>query len=392
MGKDIIIVDNFLQGFSGHFFEYDNSIAKELKKRNINTFIFCNEKANFNNKEAFEFSPYFKKKSIKFGKNDGRLISLINKFIDSFFFFRDLLELKGHINSQKSSTIFVPNVILSNLFPIILFVFIGKFTDKRVILFFRHSLLNAINSPIVYKSACRLLKNRKNVVVVSDSEIIVNECKKYLSISAHLLPIPHTVENKQNVGISFQNKLRVVFPGEARLEKGADIVIGAIDILVKGGKGNDFEFFIQYNSSSNTAFDVGFRKRLNNLKDKCSLRINTVLSSEEYQKQLIESDVILTPYYPDYGYNARTSGIFTEAAAMGKVIITTPRTWMAYQIENLKAEGLIIEKITAEDLAEAIASTKEKFSELNETALLKKLKWCDFHNSENFCNIFLGLV
>ncbi|NGX63715.1 MAG: hypothetical protein KR126chlam6_01128, partial [Candidatus Anoxychlamydiales bacterium] len=103
----------------------------------------------------------------------------------------------------------------------------------------------------------------------------------------------------------------------------------------------------------------------------------------------IFSDIILLPY-SSASYKFRTSGIFVEAITMGKIALTTPSTWMAYELEKYDLKELIINW----DNLNLIQKLEEIY--LNKY-IREKIKfmtndYCKFHNIANFAKILKSSI
>lgn len=72
-----------------------------------------------------------------------------------------------------------------------------------------------------------------------------------------------------------------------------------------------------------------------------------------YLAAIEQADMILLPYDP-VEYHDIVSGIFCETAAMGKIAIIPAGTWMADQIVEARATGVLFEKDSVADIVAAI--------------------------------------
>jgi len=58
--------------------------------------------------------------------------------------------------------------------------------------------------------------------------------------------------------------------------------------------------------------------------------VEGALSSEDYYGLLSQADIVLLPYAPTF-YGVGSSGVFTESASVGKVVVVSPNTVPARQ-------------------------------------------------------------
>ena len=84
--------------------------------------------------------------------------------------------------------------------------------------------------------------------------------------------------------------------------------------------------------------------------------VNGVLTPTEYFSLLGEADIVLLPYSPTF-YGHGSSGVFTEAASLGKVIVVSPGTVPARQGREFNLGVVTAAKWTPAAMAEAVAAT-----------------------------------
>lgn len=98
------------------------------------------------------------------------------------------------------------------------------------------------------------------------------------------------------------------------------------------------------------------------------------LPLEEYETTLARLDVLLFPY-EEIPYRQRTSGVFGEAVAHGIPVVVTPGTWLAQQIEEGRAAGVVADDHSAEAMARAIARAVRELEALRGLAASLRDAW-----------------
>jgi len=83
--------------------------------------------------------------------------------------------------------------------------------------------------------------------------------------------------------------------------------------------------------------------------------IEGVLSPDDYFALLAEADIVLLPYTPTF-YGVGSSGVFTEAASMGKVIVVSPKTVPARQGVEYGLGVITASQWTPAAMADAVAA------------------------------------
>jgi glycosyltransferase involved in cell wall biosynthesis len=144
--------------------------------------------------------------------------------------------------------------------------------------------------------------------------------------------------------------LRIVFAGDARLEKGFQHLPGIVDALAPELAAGRARFVLQ----SNFPFAIPCRRRNLPLvaarerlarypSDHVSL-LGDPLDPPAYRELVTTADIGLMPYDPVH-YHARCSGVLLEMLAAGVPVVVPAGGWMARQVEATGA-GRVAEHIS----------------------------------------------
>jgi len=175
--------------------------------------------------------------------------------------------------------------------------------------------------------------DRGKVRLYTDTTELAEQHRALTGFSVTVLPIPISTQPLVPSLAGADAPLRVVYLGDARVEKGFPRIpdlVRATETLTQRG---DLSYSIQtYNGGSEpacqqaaaelTALDLGPEGEL--LEDR--------LSSRKYAELLSKSDVVLALYDRD-AYKRRSSHVVVEALCSGKVVLITPGTAPASLIE-----------------------------------------------------------
>lgn len=168
------------------------------------------------------------------------------------------------------------------------------------------------------------------VQLLTDSDVLANSLEENLREPLVVMPIPHLehFEFRPTRGQD-DNEIRCWWPGAPRTEKG----LAKIRTLISctGDSAQRLRIML---AESAVATQSENGPRLSRVADK--------LPREEYLRLMRETDVILLPYDPSE-YGERTSGIFVESIAAGKVPVVTDGTWMARELRRHGLESLILD-------------------------------------------------
>jgi glycosyltransferase involved in cell wall biosynthesis len=97
------------------------------------------------------------------------------------------------------------------------------------------------------------------------------------------------------------------------------------------------------------------------------------LPRRAYYEALRELDLVLLPYRPRFGM--RTSGIFSEAVAIGTPSVVTPATWMAAQIASGHAAGVVARDHDAASVSDAVLAALASLGSLQAEAVRIAPAW-----------------
>lgn len=386
----LVIIDEFLSSKTGHYYEYDKSVKEiyESKSNDVTVYgpknIDSDIQHELSVKNIFNINYTPKYRNIKILGPILFRLSYWWQLKKSLTFICDQ-ERKDNVN------FFVPNVYWYNILP---YAYVFSKIDCKASLLYRVSLIETIgvpnsfkaSMPWIYRTAYKWLNKNPKVKFVTDSDVIAAEFSSLYQDKMFVLPIPHLFEI-HSIASPQNNHIRNLYlPGGARIEKGLEVITNALIYLDE----HDHEFL----STIQLTLQVFGDKERNEI-DQClnrlkktslSLRVLGSLSSNDYKKELIESDIILIPYLNSHGYRARTSGILSEAIACEKPFITTKDSWMAVQAEKYET-GLTIEENNAQELALAIKALVSNYQDFKEKSINAKEKWLAFHSKDNFYKI-----
>ena len=200
------------------------------------------------------------------------------------------------------------------------------------------------------------------------------------------MPLENPRQEVSNTSHSTARRVRFVSLGGARNEKGIFDLIAAIIILEESGKADTLSFAIQCNTTDPTIDeaigDLG-RRKFGSVQ-----LIRAPLSSGKYKALLAEADVVVLPY-TRHVYEARSSGVFIEAAGAGKPLIVTADTWMSDELERFGA-GIVCPERDPSALAQAILDIAARFSEYRQAARAKQPACLDWHSPKTLIEVLMG--
>ena len=175
--------------------------------------------------------------------------------------------------------------------------------------------------------------------------------------------------------------IRIVYLGDARLEKGYnELATGIGEVAWDLIRLDKAAFVVQsnFNTPGGEPGIASSKQMLAHFGEAVKI-LEHPLESEAYANEINNADAIILPYDP-IRYKERSSGIFVEAAAAGKPVITTAGSWMS----TLADEACVILIDKAEEVASGIRTLVEDFQTYEDRAHAVADKWRKWSDPLNF--------
>jgi len=209
-----------------------------------------------------------------------------------------------------------------------------------------------------------------NPTYFSDTELLVDRNTRSLQHPVALLPIPHIDEAFRKGKVAERSKPMVCWwPGAPRKLKGLDLVGGLLARLPASAA---IKIMAAKSSGLNSA--TGHFQA-----------VPDYLERESYARQMLMSDVILTPYTA-YAYTMNSSGIFVEAICAGKVVLSLEGTWMAHELNKFGLKEFVLSSDIDQWLPMLI-NLSEGNVDIQGFSTMRR-KYLDFHSEKTFNEIF----
>jgi glycosyltransferase involved in cell wall biosynthesis len=350
------IVDPSLRDFVGHHFSYDNALAAGAADAGFRPVILAHKAVSATISGRVHLRPCFHRdiwaasplaRYLPAQHRAEGAIRLANRG-----FLRDLKAGMRGLALPPGSVLFA-HMIFRHQLPALASFVRDQPPDGAltVILLLRYQLA-FYDNPQCYQ-AFRVLERAaasgRRVRIASDSTRLARDLRALTTLPIEVMPIPHTSADAVP-GPAHGPRMRFTSLGNARDEKGFVEILDAIRMLHAESGLDDMEFVLQSNDAQpdvQAAIDAFARQGLPHV-----TLLREALSPEGYAAELAASDVVLVPYWREI-YQARTSGVFLEAAAAGKPVIATRDTWMSDEMGRYGA-GILVDDHAPRAIADAI--------------------------------------
>jgi glycosyltransferase involved in cell wall biosynthesis len=208
---------------------------------------------------------------------------------------------------------------------------------------------------------------------------------KDFGLHTRILPLPFGDVSPQRTS---EGLARIGFFGDSKCDKGFHLLPGAVTLCQRDGLDAEFVVQIQHNDWEPRTIEA--ERALRALKGVCFLE--GILSGEDYDSWISQTDVILLPYDPIAFGPARGSGIFAEAVAAGRPIVASQGTFAGDSISKQEAQGEVFTPHTSEALATAIARILPRLPACKARAAERAAEYARSHSPDAFVGVLLELA
>ncbi|HUY35696.1 MAG TPA: glycosyltransferase [Pirellulales bacterium] len=229
---------------------------------------------------------------------------------------------------------------------------------------------------------------RDRIFLMADSQELVDE---YRTINDRLswvvAPIPHGFPAAP-VARGAGARLRLGSLGEARENKGFHLLPYLVRRVMASPEGRDVEFHLHVCfHDQKSPYYRQVRARLARLP---VTMYPDKLDEEQYARLLGQMDVVLLPYTLE-NYHAHTSGILSEAMAMGKLLVVPKGTWMARQVTTF-GSGVTFNPEDVDDLSRQVLHLISHHARFAAGAESRARHWREFHNPERLVRLVVEFI
>jgi glycosyltransferase involved in cell wall biosynthesis len=224
----------------------------------------------------------------------------------------------------------------------------------------------------------------------TDSAGLAKEFSSYSKRPIEVLPIPHTLHPPSavppgEIPPKDPLKIRVIFLGDAREEKGFELLPAAVRACTQEASVEFvFQAFISSHHHNRMALVI---EELVGMKLPQLHLVRSPLSPDAYHALLDSADLVLIPY-DAATYRSRTSGPFVEAICAGKPVVVPRDSWMSAQLGSSRA-GATFKSGIAVDFERAVIGVLAALPDHAAAAAEMGRQFRAFHNPSSFLSHLL---
>ena len=399
----LVIVDQSFEGISGHHAEYTLCIAKEAAKH-AGVTVLANYRCAVQSSEEIEIRPIFRLPWTQVQRARPPAVYDPTVSFAAWSFLADLRLGLDRIELSPQDHVFVHSVGFTEIEDLLTYAMTCEHSRLPVFdILLRRDLDEISGDAPGFQRFVAYLKGfaglgfaPETVRFFSDTEELSEHYTTVTGIPFTTLAIPFDQDAMRTALAARPPKtadepLIVGYLGDARPEKGYQFLPNLAAALTQphlsSGK-------VRLRLQSNFHFPGGetpampeARRALEGFGPAVELLYDP-LDQAEYYRQLADIDIIVLPYLAER-YRRRSSGIFVQAAAAGKLIVAPSGTTMAAEARRHAMENCILYE-TPEDLPAAVAQAIDRHDGLRTAATNYQERWCAANSPAALVATILG--
>ena len=393
-GKRLLVVEEALKDFVGHWYEYVKAVAELSRAAGAEVTVVGHADANAELRRDPRFHALFERTlwdgDYRHGPALLRKFGLVRHNWLVFRRMRGFLKIHGPFDRT-----FVPTVVGHHVWAWRLLSLLYPRQIGPLVLLVRNSssIYRAGAAAPRFKLAARLFKwglrsftadiAAGRAVFATDSERLADEYRALCGIAPMVFPSPR-VATPPAASAKRQRNAPVRFAclGPARFEKGIDVLQRAIALYVADPAPPPARFVIQWPTPIRDASGDLYPPDPGLTASGAVELLTDPLASAAYEALLARIDCMVLPYRRD-AYFARISGVAVEAVTAGIPVIATADTWTGAFVEASGA-GLTVRDGDAAALAEAMLQVARAYPSFRKRALAKREAALATHSGDAF--------
>ncbi len=402
--RNIHVFDPQLTGLGGHYFNHDFQLLSEVKRRGFGAVLHGRQGCQLSECGGIAIKPVFSHDIFTELGRDPAVWAMENFHSLTQAFLTDLAAVDTSDFSCED-LLYFPNILQNQVYAITLWI--ASIPAKRrpaVALMFRY-LNHAMdyvqvrqNKELIalyYRFAVRqLYATHPRCLICADTTELASAYKEIIGIPVLELPNPMDVSGimgalQQSPG---NHRPVVVYQGHTSPLRGFDFLPEIIDRCSRLKPKPRFLIQLQSDDEATRQGPLGpVIRRLEQQQGDDLRLVRGALSQEDYFKILAEGDIVLLPYKPSF-YGRGSSGVFTEAASVGKVVVVSPNTVPARQGREYCLGVVVAKEWSPAAMADAVSQALGNLPNLKLASAAGATKFRKDNSSAAFLDKLLGAV
>ena len=362
--RHVHICDPQLFSLGGHDISHDAQLIRELRRRHVPVSLYARRGCEVTC-EGTTPVPVFSHDIFREAVTDPEVWAMENFHGLNQLFLADLRQL-GPERFTTEDLVYFPNLLQNQLYAVA--QWIDRIPSERrpavavMLRFLNHKMLymqaraNVGLIPLYYRHAARaLVRIQPRSFLCADTLELAEAYRKITGqpvlelpnpMDVSSLPVPATVRPADG-------RPTIVYQGSTSSIRGFHFLP---EIIERSAKLSPRPRFVVQVQSAEAALAMNLRPVLEHLDRLAGDDLRLVrgeLTTADFHGLLADSDIVLLPYGPDF-YGHGSSGVFTEAASLGKVVVVPAGTMAARQGREYGLGVVAAAQWTAPALAAAV--------------------------------------
>lgn len=367
------VMDPNLLSLGGHYYSYDQRVIEEVQKRGVECVLYAQQGVNVPPLANVVPQPLFTYDNIfTEAVTDEKIWAIENFHTLNNVFANDLFRIPSG-EFVSGDVVYFPNLLQNQLFGVALWLAHLPIERRPIVVIMLRWLNQAMDYiasrpgvefiPLYYRYAARtLLATNPRTILCADTRELAAAYTQIIGFPVTELPNPMDVRDFAS-DLPRDPKARpvVLYQGHTSFLRGFHLIPEMIQATQPLAERPIFVIQVQDPKD-------GFRAFVESIEQLPAEDVEIVLGALEndaYLALLDRADIVLLPYSPKF-YGHGSSGVFTEAASMGKVTVVTAGTVPAREAAENHFGVEISEEWTGSAMASALLRALANLDELRE--------------------------
>jgi glycosyltransferase involved in cell wall biosynthesis len=376
--RHVHICDPQLFELGGHYLSHDAQLVRELQRRHLPVSIYARRGCQLTCAGLMP-QPIFSHDIFQEAAPDPEVWAMENFHTINRLFMADLRQL-GADRFTTGDLVYFPNLLQNQLYAVAQWID-GIPAARRpavavMLRFLNHRMLymqaraHAEVIPMYYRYAARVLARvQPRTFLCADTRELAEAYQKITGLPVLELPNPMDVSSQPAPAAArpADDRPVVVYQGSTSSIRGFHYLPEIIERCAKLSPRPRFVVQVQ---SVEAARTMGLGPTLEHLDRLAGENLRLVrgpLPADDFLGMLADADIVLLPYAPDF-YGHGSSGVFTESASLGKVVVVPAGTMAARQGREYGLGVVAAAKWTASAMADAVSEAVLRLPELRTRA------------------------
>jgi len=377
--RKIYILDPQLHSIGGHNLNHDEQLVRDLIRRNIPVKIYGRADCRVLC-EGLKVEPLFTMDVFSEVAKDAHVWAIENFHAINEVFFTDLIRISTD-QFTADDFVYFPNLLQNQLYAVSLWL--SRMPSERrpvvgIMLRWLNHAMDYIQTrankdliALYYRYAAqRLISVQPRALLCADTYELTQIYSKITGISFLELPNPMDVAALiPDVSAPKTSSIPIIlYQGHSSPLRGFHFLPDIIERCAQLNPRPKFLIQVQNEADIKNTGLGEYVKLLEGLKGPHVELVYGNLESKTYYHMLSVADIVLLPYSPSfYGYGS--SGVFTEAASAGKVIVVSPGTVPARLGREYNLGVVVATKWEPAFIADAVIEALNNYQKLKIKAL-----------------------